>query len=100
MFVHGHTNIFTLLLLDGAGNFPSPLDTFFSTFLLHLPFGNEGGDVCADIVANLFGGAKGSRLSAISFVNATGISRDGKGQNGKGKGSHSDGLLGSFQQKN
>ena len=61
-----------MLLLDGARNFPSPLDAFFGTFLLQLPLGDESGDVCTDIGANLFRGTKGCRLSAKSLGWATG----------------------------
>ena len=103
-FELGDTNFLTLLLLDGARNFPSPLDAFFGTFLLQLPLGDESGDVCADIGANLFRSTKGCRLSAKSLgwaagSNVQGIGRDGKGQDGKGKGSHFAGFLRCFQQK-
>ena len=103
-FELGDTNFLTLLLLDGARNFPSPLDAFFGTFLLQLPLSDESGDVCADIRANLFRGTKGCRLSAKSLGRAAGsnihgIGRDGKGQNGKGKDSHCAGFLRCFQQK-
>ena len=103
-FEFGDTNFLTLLLLEGAINLPSPLDAFFGTFLLQLPLGDERGNVCADIGANLFRGTKGCRLSAKSlgwaaWSNVHGIGRDGKGQNGKGKGSHFAGFLRCFQQK-
>ena len=98
-FELGHTNILALLLLDGERNFPGFLDAFLGTFAFHFPLSDKGGNVCADIFANLFRGAKGCRLSAISCLGKTtgsniqGIGRDGKGQDGKGKGFHLDGLL-------
>ena len=53
-----------------------PFTYTIGTFPFQLPFGDINGNVCAYIGANLFGGAKRSRLSTISFVYAAGIGRE------------------------
>ena len=71
--VFGNTDILTLLLLDGAGNFPSFFNAFLVTFFLHLEIGDKGNNIIANILAGFLVSAKFNRfwLLTIGFGRAT-----------------------------
>ena len=71
--VFGNTDILTLLLLDGARNFPSFFNAFLVTFFLHLEIGDKGNNIMANILAGFLVSAKFNRfwLLTIGFGRAT-----------------------------